>query len=375
MQLGLYAHPFDAPDFAGLHALGYRELALASAYHAGRWLVPRAGAGLVRFLEDGIVHAATGRLAGTLQPEPSSTPHFAALAAAAAAHGFAVSAWTVFCHNSRLGRLHPDACVRNALGDVYRYALCPARREVREYVLGLARALAAIPGVTTLECEALGWMGHKHGSHHDKSSFTPDAHLDFLLSYCFCDVCTAVVGAGARARVAELLHARLVAADALQDARLPVAQLAADLGAAYPQMLGHRAEVYARLLRDLRAAVPAAVRLALHVQPDPHFTGSQLGAPLAAVGGLVDECVLTSYGESAEQIEASWQRLDPAGAKVRLAIWPKAPHFRSEEDLRRVQHAAAGKGAVGLRIYHLSLLPERTVARVARTLHLHGCGP
>ena len=115
--------------------------------------------------------------------------------------------------------------------------------------------------------------------------------------------------------------------------------------------------------------------LALHVQPDPHFTGSQLGAPLAAVGGLVDECVLTSYGESAEQIEASWQRLDPAGAKVRLAIWPKAPHFRSEEDLRRVQHAAAGKGAVGLRIYHLSLLPERTVARVARTLHLHGCGP
>ena len=46
--------------------------------------------------------------------------------------GLQVEAWIVLTHNSTLGRAHPDLVVRNAFGDAYPYALCPAAQDVQE---------------------------------------------------------------------------------------------------------------------------------------------------------------------------------------------------------------------------------------------------
>ena len=64
---------------------------------------------------------------------------------------------------------------------------------------GLVADLASHEGLDVIELEAVGFMGHKHGSHHDKSSFASEPFTDFLLSYCFCDDCMQGLGTGAEA--------------------------------------------------------------------------------------------------------------------------------------------------------------------------------
>ena len=193
MKLALYAHPFDLDalaDHGGLQRLadlGFGEIALATSYHDGRWLQPWHPDGRVRFLEDGAVHFCPGDDYGLLRPLASScvdagSSPLERLCTAAPAAGLVVRAWTVLTHNSRLGVAHPELCIENAFGDRYPYGLCPSQPEVQRYVRGIVRDLAAHAGLGAIELEAYGWMGHKHGSHHDKASFAPQGMLDYALS-------------------------------------------------------------------------------------------------------------------------------------------------------------------------------------------------
>src|SRR5262245_29642419 len=205
MHLAIYAHPWDLralQDRGGLQRLrdlGYSEVALAVSYHAGRWLTPWHPDGMVRFLEDGTVHYRPSGDYGLLQPRvssevPSSGPSpLETLCEQARRAGMRARAWAVCTHNTRLGELHPECCVENAFGDRYRYALCPANADVQQYVTAMTRDVAAQGGLHAVEFEAMGGMGHRHNSHHDKSSFAPDAYSDLLLSTCFCAACRAAM--------------------------------------------------------------------------------------------------------------------------------------------------------------------------------------
>ena len=122
------------------------------------------------------------------------------------------------------------------------------------------------------------------------------------------------------------------------------------------------------VLKEVREAVPPGVELALHVAPDPLFTGSQMGQPFDAVDDLVDEIVVTHYGETPEQIAGAWRDRGPAAVPVRIAIWPRAPQFLSDDDVLEVAAVARRAGCAGLRVYHLGLLPARTIERVAALL-------
>ena len=386
MELGIYAHPFGFGDLDGLGgpeslaALRIDEVAVAAAYHAGRWLVPGNRAAIVRFLEDGVVHATIGRDYSEIQPRASrmALAHSGLAASCAIAQrlGVRASAWTVLFHNTRLGMLHPGSCVQNAFGDRFEYALCPARPEVREYGLTLLRDLATTPHLSTIELEAAGWMGHKHGGHHDKPSVAIDAHADFLLSYCFCSSCLANLGElgidanAARSRCAELLIARFHSGDALEEKERSRELLAGDLGTdVLEAMLETRRRGNESFLREARAVLPSSLGLALHVHPDPYFTGSQMGIELARLGPSVQEVVFTCYAEGADRIEALLKTLIvPPGLRTRLAIWPRAPQFRDDPDLRRVRDAAVAAGVGGVRIYHAGLLPARTLRRAAGAL-------
>lgn len=85
------------------------------------------------------------------------------------AEGLDVYAWTVFTHNSRLGRGNPDLSVRNAFGERYPYALCPASDDVLEYCETLVREIAVLAGADGLVLEAFGPLGVVHEGHHDKT--------------------------------------------------------------------------------------------------------------------------------------------------------------------------------------------------------------
>ena len=389
MELGLYLHPWDHVHLAergGLKALqemGVSDVALGTAYHAGRWTTPTGSTSLLRFLEDGVVHFRPEAEYGELVPLASSLVHddsaspLEGLLIEGAKLDLELAAWTVLFHNSRLGTAHPGSCVQNACGDVYPYALCPARPEVQEYGVALCGDVARHPRLDVLELEAAGFMGYRHGSHHDKSSVAPDARLDFLLSYCFCERCGEGLAAQgvdpgqAQERVQQLLRQGLVEADVMQPQRLSWQQawdrLAQDLGDdVFLAMQRHRTLVYQGFLQKVREQLPPGVRLVVHVHMDPLSTGSQLGLPLSTVAGWVDEVVVTHYGQGPKQIAEMWQGQAEASVKTRIAIWPKAPQFTRDEDLDAVQQLVSDHGLAGLRIYHLGLLPWRTVERVVR---------
>ncbi|MHC5063038.1 MAG: hypothetical protein ACYTG5_03575 [Planctomycetota bacterium] len=390
MNHGIYAHPWDLTELAKhggmgrLADLGFKDLALAVSYHAGRWLTPWHSSAAVRFLEDGCVHFRPSKEYEELQPMPSSEvpasgPGPLASAISQLAEGMRLDAWTVLFHNSRLGRANPESCMLNARGDRYSYALCPARREVRAYGLQLLDDLSIREGLSCLELEAAGFLGYRHSSHHDKSSFLPDPVADFLLSYCFCSACSE--GLGTLGADPERLRSLVAAgmdklhgdADAMAPDPSSRDQSAERLGELVGEgelqdLLAHRLQTYRGFLAELRIRIAGHTRVALQLKPDPLFSGGQMGVPIAAVADLVDEIVMTHYGEAPADIQAFWDDLPDTDVPMSAAIWPKAPQFTSEADLRGVLQAVERRGGRGMRIYHLGLLPWKTLERVAAAI-------
>ena len=392
MQVALYVHPFDLcaleahGGLARLRDEGIGELSIATSYHDGRWLTPWHPQRRVRFLEDGCVHFRPDQVSGygPLQPQPSREvvsdmpSPLQQLCAAAPDAGLRVRAWTVFGHNSRLGVWHPEATVENAFGDRYPYALCPSQPSVQQYHRALVRDLAGHTGLGSIELEALGQMGIQHSSHHDKKSFEPSGLLAFALSACFCPSCLeghqqlGHDGPALRAQVKAFVDANTRDADAMAPQVVPRSD--AELDAAQRQwleaILAVRQQAIARLAAQV-IEVRGACELAVQVHPDRWFTGSQLSVAAAQAFPSSAERVLTCYGESPSKIEALLQHPGMpaiAASARRLCIWPKAPQFTSDEDLHRIVALCREHRIETVAIYHLGLLPWRTIERVTKVL-------
>jgi hypothetical protein len=391
MQLGVYAHPWDLRALASrgglgrLRELGFHEVALAASYHAGRWLVPWSAPGMVRFLEDGVVHFRPEGDYGELRPLPSAEvaagpSPLQQLCDEASVAGVRARAWTVLFHNSRLGELHLGSTVENAFGDRYSYALCPARPEVRAYALALIADVCRHQGLHAIELEASGWMGHRHNSHHDKSSFAPEPFTDALLSLCFCDVCRSAVATdvrGLREKVSGLLaHAFGSGCAMSPEQRTPAVartQLQAGLGEGPLQaLLRHRTATMQSLLDEARRiAAAAGVRLCLQTAYDP--LQASLQQPVAELGSFADEVAVTTYGQGPDGVEKALPLLVAARAgcaslPLRLCLHPHAPHYRNEADLHRILTMCREHDVATIALYHLGLLPWRTIERAASAL-------
>ncbi|MFT4839931.1 MAG: organic hydroperoxide reductase OsmC/OhrA [Planctomycetota bacterium] len=390
MQVALYVHPFDISaleDHGGLgrlRDLGIGELSMATSYHDGRWLTPWHPNRRVRFLEDGCVHFRPSGAYGLLQPQPSSEVSdlgpspLERLCVAAPAAGMRVRAWTVFGHNTRLGVQHPELTVENAFGDRYPYALCPSQPAVQQFHQSLVRDLAAHDGLGSIELEALGQMGIQHSSHHDKKSFSPSGLLAFALSACFCSACLEMHqevgsdGEAMRARVVAFVAAQTTDADAMAPLAVPRsdADLDTDQREWVESVLAARAETIAVLAEAVTAASGRCER-AVQVHPDRWFTGSQLSVESAQAFSGGEERVLTCYGEGPAQIEALLGHegmVETHGGKRRLCIWPKAPQFSCDEDLLKIKQLCAEHSIETVAMYHLGLLPWRTIERAAKIL-------
>jgi hypothetical protein len=402
MDLAIYAHPWDlrALDAHGglarLRDLGFGEVALAVSYHAGRWLTPWDPRGMVRFLEDGTVHYRPHSDYGLLQPKmsaevPDDGPSpLEWLCAEAPKAGLRARAWTVLTHNSRLGERHPECCVENVFGDVYPYALCTSNPHVQQYTRTLLADVGAHAGLDAIELEAFGAMGWKHSSHHEKSSFVPDALGEWMLSWCWCAHCTASYGGQAlRQEGATHLREHFAGADAMAPSSyaaksggatrfeqlLPLAGVApwASLSERELRLLWQLFDgrlAIERSLREARRRVPAHVRLALQVHQNEFFRGSQVPASARYALELGDrsEYVVTCYGDGPDGISKALAALPrPAGGTgtVRLCIHPRAPQFAGDGDLRVVRELCTQHAVASLAVYHLGLLPWRTIERTA----------
>lgn len=391
MEAALYVHPQDLlPDAGGrlmaLRDLGVQEISVAMAYHAGR-LTRGAGPPAVLELEDGVVYFRPDGAAGPVRPRTGALvpgegdDALDRIVDGAGRAGLRVTAWTVFFHNTPLATAHADLAIENALGDRMAYALCPARSESRRYAEALAGALGRRKGLYGIEIEALGFMGYRHGSHHDKSSFRLDAEDDFLLSLCFCRDCGALLARGGldpaalRSEVAEIIAERLFRGDVLAPRPAGGRPLPETLVLGLRRAAILRAEIVTETLSCVRAAVGSRVRLLGMIEPDLRYTGSAMALPLDAVSDL-DELVLTQYGRDRTAREAAFDALGavPLTCRTWASFWPRRPEFADWDEFAAAVRHAARRGAVGIRVYHGGLLPGETLRRAVEIVRAGGGG-
>jgi hypothetical protein len=178
-----------------LTASGLNSISLAAAYHTGKFLTPHNPKRKLIVPEDGSVYFTPSRTSyRRIHPIVNSAvgrgDHLKRVRDIAEKHGMETRAWTVCCHNSALGQMYPDCSCETAFGDKLFHNLCPSNSDVRTYLIALISDIAS-QGVSTIELEAIQFLGYSHGYHHEREGITLTPAIRFLLGICFCPACKA----------------------------------------------------------------------------------------------------------------------------------------------------------------------------------------
>ena len=362
-------------------SLGVGHVTLAALYHATRALTPRHPAHRVVVAE----HTATylpleeARWSGAALRPPQQTwlnegDAFGAAAKSLAAAGLPAHAWVVINHiDPYPGTGYADLAptVVNAYDDVYSWALCPARRAVRDYAVRFAGQIAARGDVAGIEFEASGWYGFDHLHAHDKvSGVALDQAEQFLFSLCFCAACDAEyreVGVAPRE-----LHtvvrtaldrvfsgsARYEPSDASERSRID-ALLGPELATAVLAMRGTVADrLRAEMVEAVRSLRPKAdFPVIFHGNPRPHRSTAFTGLDPATLPDGADGIVLNCWGDpdaAAESVDLTL-KAGREGLRVVAGVLAVGGMGATAERAAAVLAAVRKAGASGIRIYHAGL--------------------
>jgi hypothetical protein len=279
--------------------------------------------------------------------------------------GLQVEAWIVLTHNSALGRAHPDLVVRNAFGDLYPYALCPAAADVQEYCLTLVEEVLTSAPMDGVVLEACGPMGIDHAGKHEKTEFAEwDEVRRTLLSLCFCRACQGRYAAAGvdRDRLAQLVRAGVdtgsgTVEDSLGD------RLAEQVAAIRTSITSQLRELLVARCRQIEPRV----RITVHGSSDPWATGS-FATLQPAVGEGIDGVVASCWDPPAgsrriKDLHALAAPGTEVGAYLRLDCgWPG-----DETTDRRLQDYLTS-GMSELHLYHLGLLGHQGLATMRRVI-------
>lgn len=379
-----------------IQASGMKGMSVAAVYHDGRDVYPHNPRGRVLFNEDGVAFFrpdANIFSGSSIRPLLASTVGrkgpFESVLEAARERNLAVHAWTVFLHNTALGRRHPGAVTRNVYGDPQLTSLCPANPEASEYAINLATAISRI-GVDSVNAEGLHFLPLEHGYHHERY-FIQIGPIDrLLLGLCFCSFCQSrardagVEVDGLLTAVRQRLDAVFLTAesyDPTPDARDVVASLwSGELGA----FLSSRQ----RTVTELAAAVSDAVRASgstftfndpAGAFDRPAETGGteaateswRLGIDPAAVARHCDAIQVLGYSQDPDAVLAdveTYQRLISSATGLRVALRPVWPDSDSGSNLRAKLDLLTELGITGVDFYHYSFMRLEDLDRVASTL-------
>ncbi|MEU6712611.1 hypothetical protein ABZ897_14115 [Nonomuraea sp. NPDC046802] len=390
-----YVYPWDivgdpsAP--ARLASLGVEAVALAASYHSTRAATPYHPNHRVLDVPHPAFYlpirpSSWGRL---VPASPTWTPEDAYLQArdALKAVGLQVHAWTVLTHNSHLGTTNPDLAVRNAFGDPYPYALCPAHEDVLEYCERLVREILAVGEPDGLILEACGPLGFGHQSVHEKTSGADWTTTDSnLLSLCFCTSCAPRYPSTTRDRVrAAIDHTPLLEAERISDPVAPSTN--ADSAAPNPpfdtieEALGPLADeirsirvelstVLRRRLVSIARGIAPHLPITLHANPDPWAAGAF--AALPAGEPEADVLVANCWGDPATDATRLTQLADltTPGQRVGAYVLALPPRPADATTLADHLRTYAKAGATEFHLYHAGLASPQRLAALTQALRL-----
>jgi hypothetical protein len=393
MRAGFFAYPWDLleegpEDAVRTMVSRYRcnAIALNANYHHARLLRPRARGPKTLQLPGAVAafepqpgcYDASG-LMPVADPRLASSQILTRVREACASQGVDFGLWTVGLHNSTLGENHPHLCVHNCFDDIYTYALCPAKAEVRAYLRGLVQDLCLQFRPQRIILEAVGYLGLRHWVHHELFMVEWDESLEMLLSLCFCPAC---LEWARRANVdAEILRQRVSgwAKQLLHEERgslsLDFSQgEVASLLLEIPDLWSYlclRAETVTRMVADLHTLAQAH-QIALEVIPASfHRPVSRAwleGASLPGLGQACDGLVVLAYFENASEVAADLRWTSSLVPDVAIVAGLNACASSARDGASLVAQSLACKsaGCTAVYFYNYGLLTQRRLDWVAQ---------
>lgn len=371
MSRSIYAYAWDLAEegvgdaVARFRDAGLDSVALAGAYHAGKFMRPH-GRGKVYFPEDGTIY---------YNADPGDFGRIKPLANALLAErdvlreltdidGLTVRAWMVLLHNTRVGTAHPDVTVQNAFGDRYVYSLCPSAPDARDFAVALCRTVTAAYPIEGLRLETPGFLPFAHGFHHEFGLMRQNAWLDNHLGLCFCDHCragakAAGIDADALARhIAARIETYLASEVDYPDDMAAAFWLAdivtnADLAA----FLRFRCETVTALVAEIRDAVRADAHISIVPSVARPTSGAWYeGSDLAALAGAADGITACFYEQGPDRVAADLHDVRgrlPDGASLGGILRPGHPDLDSRDKVKASVAilAAAGLDDIGFYNY------------------------
>ncbi|WP_049650162.1 hypothetical protein [Kitasatospora sp. MY 5-36] len=358
---------------------GVGGVTLASVYHEARDVFPHNPRRVVRYLEPGAAYfrpdpaAWRGR---RLAPAPSTAigdrDPFAEAGEEARRRGLKLHAWTVFCHNDRLGFAHPGCAPANAFGDRHLTELCPANPEVREYALTLVAELARY-GVDAVRAESLHFHGLRHGYHHERYFEELGPTAEALLGVCFCPHCrAAATAAGVPAEeVAEAVRAELRHRLADESAAARPADLSALADGAFAAYVDASAATVTSLAADLsEQARRHGMRLSFMDGGGPG-TGWLAGIDLPALAGAADQIETLGYARTPEAVREKLAAFALHGVhpkSMAVILRPMSSDCDGPENLAAKIATLRELGVPEVEFYHYGLMRLSSLDRIGAAL-------
>lgn len=307
--------------------------------------------------------------------------------------GMAVTAWTIFLHNSVLATAHPDCATRNVYGDPYLTDLCPANPRVRSYCCELAADVVRRP-VQRLLAESLHYRPLEHGEHHERYLIPLSLEARAMMSLCFCTHCRSLatkVGvdvlaleSAMRAALQPVWDGTALAGKTLlaEAARESLNQYVAVRAATVTSLVAEVHQIMAPSGVPLtfvdHAGTMAQVMHGVTADDDVMSASRRLGIDPTAVTAVTDEVCVLGYQDTPVRLAAVLARyrevLGPQ-ARLSVALRPLLPDCQDEANLReKIGHAVAA-GAEGLEFYHYAMMPLNRLDWIRQGLAAAGVLP
>lgn len=374
---GLWMHAWDVWSdgtdevMAFARDAGLTTLYPASSYHAGWFIHPHSRGRRVWMAEDGVIYFhpdesvwARCRLQPMVATIARETDWFAEIAERLDEYGLNLSSWTICCHNTGLGRLHPEITVQNCFGDSYPHALNPSHADVRAYLTAMVRNLAQAYPLRSIQLESPQYLGFRHGHHHERYSvpLDPVALRLFDLSFAASDLAmvqaAGIDGPGLRAVVARRLQDYLDQAPAKP----------ADWPASWEEACSQIPDL--RKYHNAQATIVEGLRENCRQAVDG--TGVRLEG--LGYGSQYDLITIACYGLSADQIAARVpqlrQQMEPQ-QQLQIGLRVGFGDVPSQTALGEMVDAADEAGVDGVLFYNYSEMSATNLSWIAPAVEGH----
>ena len=379
---GMFLHAWDIAEAGAdplmdwLSSAGLNTLCLAATYHDGWFVHPHHSRHRALMAEGDVCyfHPRLSLYRDTrLRPQVAricqKRDWFAEAGKKLRKYHLRLVSWTVGTHNSRLGLKYPDLVQQNVFGDRLPHALCPANDEARAYLIALCRDLAVNYPVSALQLESFGWMGFRHGHHHERDLTGLSDFECELLGLCVCRACrrkAAAAGVDAekvRTQVKSILDGVFREAPGRPRGH-PTCMEEAE--ASYPELKrfnAWRTGFQNFLLSEIRARSLAGTDCLLLLQTEPERTTAGLADGFACIAYRQTPArTLEICRRANRKLPRNWSGWFQCFVQLGMGV------LASESQLRGIVRAVQKGGCNGISFYNYSEAPPKMLNWLAAVM-------